>query len=37
MLGDSLVNWRSIKQKVVSRSTVETELRAIAETSCELF
>lgn len=36
MLGISLVNWSSRKQKVVSRSTVEAELRAIAEITCEI-
>lgn len=36
MLGSSLVIWHSSKQKVISRSTAEAELRAIADTACEL-
>lgn len=35
-LDSSLVNWHSTKQKVVSRSTAEAELRAIADTACEV-
>lgn len=36
LLGSSLVVWHSSKQKVISRSTAEAELRAIADTACEL-
>ena len=36
LLGSSLVNWFSRKQSVVSKSTAEAELRALADTSCEL-
>lgn len=35
-LGSSLINWHSSKQKVVSRSTAEAELRALADTTCEV-
>lgn len=36
MIGPSLVAWHSTKQKVISRSTAEAELRAIADTACEI-
>lgn len=36
LLGTSLVSWQSRKQKVVSRSTAEAKLLAIADTSCEI-
>lgn len=35
-LGTSLVAWSSKKQMVVSRSTAEAELRALADTACDL-
>lgn len=31
-----MVNWQSKKQSVVSRSTAESELRAMANASCDL-
>lgn len=36
LLGSSLIVWHSTKQKVVSRLTAEAELRAIADTACEV-
>lgn len=36
MPGNSLVTWVSRKQKVVSKSTAEAELRALADAICEI-
>ena len=36
MLSTSLVSWRSKKQDVVSRSSIEAEYRALTDTTCEL-
>ena len=35
-LGDSLVSWSSSKQKVVSRSSTESEYRALADAAADL-
>ncbi|GJY81460.1 retrovirus-related pol polyprotein from transposon TNT 1-94 [Tanacetum coccineum] len=35
-VGGNLVSWKSKKQNVVSRSSLEAEYRAIAQTTCEL-
>ena len=36
-LGDSLISWRSKKQSLVSRSSAESEYRALADTTQELI
>ncbi|GMP37194.1 hypothetical protein CsSME_00008994 [Camellia sinensis var. sinensis] len=36
-VGGNLVTWRNKKQYVVARSNAETELRAIAQSVCELL
>lgn len=36
LLGSSLIVWHSSKQKLISRSTAKADLRALADTACEL-
>lgn len=35
-LGDSIVFWKTKKQKTVSRSSAEAEYRSMADTTCKL-
>jgi len=36
-VGGNLVSWRSKKQNVVSRSSAESEYRAMAQSTCEIL
>ncbi len=36
-VGGNIVSWRSKKQNVVSRSSAESEYRAMAQSTCEIM
>ena len=36
-VGGNLVSWKSKKQSVVSRSSVESEYRAMTQSACEIM
>ena len=36
-VGGNLVSWKSKKQSVVSRSSAESEYRAVSQSACEIM